>query len=68
MSRLMYLTKAATYPFTVHQVFLTKGYGVRDLDTLEPVTEQTLFLLASVTKALSGVSMATVLRDQDRDQ
>ena len=50
------------------QEYITKGYGVADLDTSEPVTEETLFLIASISKAISGASMATVLRDQDRSE
>ena len=34
--------------------FIAKGYGFRNLTELEPVTNETLFLLASVTKAFTG--------------
>ena len=34
--------------------FIAKGYGVRNLTELAPVTNETLFLLASVTKAFTG--------------
>ena len=35
--------------------FVAKGYGVRDLTVRLPVTNETLFLLASVTKAMTGI-------------
>ena len=35
--------------------FVAKGYGVRDLTVTLPVTNETLFLLASVTKAMTGI-------------
>ena len=37
-----------------NQDFMAKGYGVQDLVEQERVTNETLFLLASVTKAMTG--------------
>ena len=48
------------------QDFISKGYGVRDLDTQEPVTNETLFVINSVTKNFAGVTMAIVLRDHEK--
>lgn len=40
-----------------------KGYGVRDIDTHEPVTPNTLFALASVTKAFTAMGAALLVDD-----
>ena len=50
------------------QEYYTRGYGVKDLASNDPVNENTRFLLASVSKHISGVAVATVLADQDRDE
>ena len=39
------------------QDFMAAGFGVSELDNMTPVTNQTLFLLASVTKAMTGNQM-----------
>jgi CubicO group peptidase (beta-lactamase class C family) len=40
------------------KVVLMKGYGVRNLETKEPVDENTLFMIASNTKLFTGTSLA----------
>ncbi len=35
-----------------------KGYGVRDLETKEPVDENTLFMIASNSKLFTGTALA----------
>jgi CubicO group peptidase (beta-lactamase class C family) len=40
------------------KVVLMKGYGVRDIQTLKPVDENTLFMIASNTKLFTGTAMA----------
>lgn len=40
------------------QVAVMKGYGVRDIQTSEPVDEQTLFMIASNTKLFTGTALA----------
>ena len=37
---------------------LTKGYGVRDIKTKEPVDENTLFMIASNSKLFTGTALA----------
>ena len=39
------------------QVVLFDAYGVRDLDTRAPVTKDTIFRIASMTKPIIGVAM-----------
>lgn len=46
-------------------VLLAKGYGTREPDAPRPVSEQTLFALASTTKAFSAASLA-MLVDQGK--
>ena len=36
------------------QVLLTEGYGVKDLNTQEPLTAETLMTVASVTKQFAA--------------
>lgn len=43
------------------QVVHLKGYGLRDIGASEPVTEDTLFPLASCTKAFTTVAMAMLV-------
>ena len=45
------------------QTFLAKGYGVADVDSQSSVTGESLFLIASLTKAFAGVSAAIVLKN-----
>jgi len=40
------------------QVMFSKGYGVRDLGTGEPVDEHTLFAIGSTTKAMTAAALA----------
>ena len=42
---------------------MSRGYGVEDLATDAAVTDRSLFLIASVTKAFAGVAAATVLKN-----
>ncbi|OGU78136.1 MAG: hypothetical protein A2499_17545 [Stygiobacter sp. RIFOXYC12_FULL_38_8] len=42
-------------------VVFAKGYGVRDVRTNEPVDENTLFMIASCTKAFTTASLATLV-------
>ncbi|MEG4501887.1 serine hydrolase domain-containing protein [Microcoleus sp. F10-C6] len=41
------------------QVLVSQGFGVRDLETEEPVTPKTLFTLGSMTKSLTAFMTAT---------
>jgi CubicO group peptidase (beta-lactamase class C family) len=41
---------------------ITKGYGVRRLETEDNVTEDTLFLLASTTKAITASVLLQTMR------
>ncbi|XP_002737539.1 uncharacterized protein LOC100375482 [Saccoglossus kowalevskii] len=43
------------------QTLITKGYGVRSLETREPATEDTIFALASMTKAFTSSILADIL-------
>lgn len=47
------------------QLVLAKGYGVRDIANQQPVTEQTLFGIASNTKAFTAAALA-MLVDQGK--
>ena len=40
---------------------LSKGYGVKDLDTQEPVTPDTKFQIASLTKAFTAALLTNIL-------
>jgi CubicO group peptidase (beta-lactamase class C family) len=40
------------------QVVVSKGYGVRSLETNKPVDEHTLFMIASNTKLFTGTALA----------
>lgn len=40
------------------KVVLTKGYGVKDIETKEPVDEHTLFMIASNSKLFTGTALA----------
>jgi len=40
------------------EVVYTQGYGVRDVDTGDPVDPETIFLVASLTKSISSTVMA----------
>jgi CubicO group peptidase (beta-lactamase class C family) len=44
------------------KVLLAKGYGVRELGKSEPVTENTLFAIASNTKAFTSGALAILVQ------
>ena len=46
-------------------VFLTKGYGLADVEEAIPATEDTLFALASITKSFTATSLAQIFADTD---
>src|SRR3954463_4373676 len=46
------------------QVVLMKGYGVRNLETKEPVDENTLFMIASNSKLFTGTALAQLDYDK----
>tara|TARA_R110002096_G_scaffold257381_1_gene450903 strand:- start:249982 stop:251442 length:1461 start_codon:yes stop_codon:yes gene_type:complete len=43
------------------QTILTKGYGVKSFDTMDPVNENTLFQAGSTTKAFAAMSIAMLI-------
>ena len=43
------------------ELVLARGYGVRDLESREPVDEHTIFAIASVTKAFTSAAMAMLV-------
>src|SRR5690606_26199048 len=45
------------------QVGLERGYGVKDLESREPVDEKTLFAIASNTKAFTAASLQMLAED-----
>src|SRR5579862_4048275 len=45
------------------ETVFSRGFGVRDLDTREPVNERTLFCLASNTKPFTGTCLAMLESD-----
>ncbi len=49
------------------RVVLAKGYGVADLGTNKPVTADTLFEIASATKAFTATAMAMLVDDKKLD-
>lgn len=49
------------------QVLHAKGYGVRSLETGEPVTEETLFAMASTTKAMTAAALAMLVDEEKVD-
>lgn len=49
------------------KVVLAKGFGVRDVTKPDPVDENTIFQLASVTKSLTGAAVATVVDEGKLD-
>ena len=46
------------------KVVSMKGYGVRDLQTKEPVDENTLFMIASNSKLFTATSLAQLEYDK----
>ena len=49
------------------KVVLSKGYGLRDLKTNLPVTEQTLFPIASITKSFTVATLGTLASEGKLD-
>jgi CubicO group peptidase (beta-lactamase class C family)/beta-lactamase class A len=45
------------------KVLLSKGYGVKRMGTTDPVDENTLFLIASNSKAFTATSLAILVED-----
>ncbi|KYP15744.1 serine hydrolase [Flavihumibacter sp. CACIAM 22H1] len=45
------------------KVLLSKGYGVKRMDTKEPVDEKTLFLIASNSKAFTATALALLVEE-----
>jgi CubicO group peptidase (beta-lactamase class C family) len=45
------------------EIIYAKGFGVRDLDSQEPVTSQTVMNVGSTTKSMTTVLMATMVDD-----
>jgi CubicO group peptidase (beta-lactamase class C family) len=52
---------AAIAVVTDKEVLLSKGYGFRDVRKKEPVTPQTVFPLASVTKSFTAMGLALLV-------
>ncbi len=46
---------------TKDDILLSKGYGVKDIKTNEPVDENTIFAVASNSKAFTGASLAILV-------
>ncbi|MEO5999963.1 MAG: serine hydrolase [Chitinophagaceae bacterium] len=46
------------------QVLLAKGYGIKKLGTTDPVDENTLFLIASNTKAFTATALAILVQEK----
>ncbi len=49
------------------EVILAEGFGVRDIETQAPVTAETLFGIASNTKAFTSAAMATLVEQGKLD-
>ena len=52
------------------KVILSKGYGLRDVKSNLPVTEQTMFPIASITKSFTVATLGTLATEGklDRDK
>ena len=48
------------------EVLMTKGYGLANLDTGEPVTADTVFPIASVSKSFTATLLAKMLPQTER--
>src|SRR5580765_2096833 len=49
------------------KVVVAKGYGLADVDASKPVTPDTLFEIASATKAFTATAMAMLVDDKKLD-
>jgi CubicO group peptidase (beta-lactamase class C family) len=49
------------------KLILSKGYGFRDVDKKTPVTEQTLFPIASITKSFTVATLGTLASEGKLD-
>lgn len=49
--------------FTDHRVAWTKGYGVADVETGDPVTEKTLFIAGSVSKPVAVMGALRLVQE-----
>src|SRR5438876_2223010 len=47
-----------------NKIVIMKGYGIRNLETKEPVDENTLFMIASNSKLFTGTSLAQLDYDK----
>lgn len=47
-----------------NKVLMSKGYGVLDIETQEPVTDESMFYVASTTKSFVGL-LAAILDERD---
>ncbi|CAD5112018.1 DgyrCDS1268 [Dimorphilus gyrociliatus] len=47
------------------KTFLTKGYGVRNIESGEPLTEYTKFNIASITKSFVASTLAKIFQDRE---
>ena len=45
------------------EVVFAEGYGVRKVDTVDPVSTETVFQLASVSKPITGTALAALVSD-----
>ena len=50
--------------FTDHRVVWSKGYGVADVETGEPVTEKTLFIAGSVSKPVAVMGALRLVQEE----
>lgn len=50
-----------------YEIAWAKGYGVADKETNKPVTPQTLFQAASISKSLNGVGILKLVEDKKID-
>lgn len=44
---------------------MTKGYGVKNIDNGQPITEQTKFHIASITKSFVVSTLVKVLENKE---
>ena len=53
------------YSWRWRKSLLSKGYGVTSLDTQEPVTADTVFAIASISKSFTATLLAKILAETD---